>query len=330
MMFKPNTTQYCRDSRLDSYMTWIMNAFYVYQCLFLSLPIILLHQTEVQATTSRIRPVILPGAGYVDSCPTRSVALRERNANGQTIRTAIDSAILSFVEAIGTPVSLPDCGEGKWRKIASLNMSDSAQCCPSPWTEIHIKGIRACGRPSSQNGSCSGTFFSPPRLWPTYQNVCGRIIGYEYGSADAFRGYQTLDSPYVYGVSITHGTPTRNHIWTNAAGLTEGAYFEKSVNCPCAHPNHANNSAIPFFVGNNYYCESGNSGSTWKDNFLYANDPLWDGQQCEGVCCDNGKSPPWFSVELPNPTIDDIEVRICSSERTYQDAIVQLMEIYIQ
>ena len=71
-------------------MTWIMNAFYVY-CLFLSLPIILLHQTEVQGITSRIRPVILPGAGYVDSCPTRSVALRERNADGQTIRTAIDS-----------------------------------------------------------------------------------------------------------------------------------------------------------------------------------------------------------------------------------------------
>ena len=59
-------------------------------------------------------------------------------------------------------------------------------------------------------------------------------------------------------------------------------------------------------------------------------DPLWDGQRCEGVCYDNGKSPPWFSVELPNPTIDEIEVRICSSECTYQDAIVQLMEIYIQ
>ena len=29
---------------------------------------------------------------------------------------------------------------------------------------------------------------------------------------------QPLDSAYVYGVSITHGTP-RNHIWTYAAGV---------------------------------------------------------------------------------------------------------------
>ena len=37
---------------------------------------------------------------------------------------------------------------------------------------------------------------------------------------------------------------------------------------------------------------------------------------CEGECCSNGKSPPWFSVTLPNPTYDDIEVRICGDEGT--------------
>ena len=138
----------------------------------------------------------------------------------------------------------------------------------------------------------------------------------------------TLDSPYVYGVSITH----MERLITTSAGLTEGAYFDKSVNCPCAHPNNPNNSAIPSFIGDNYYCESGNSGNTWKDNFLYDSDPLWDGQQCKGECCSklNGKSPPWFSVELPNPTIDDIEVRICTSERTYQDAVINLLDIYVQ
>ena len=122
----------------------------------------------------------------------------------------------------------------------------------------------------------------------------------------------------------------RNHIWTYAAGLTEGAYSDKSVNCPCAHPNHKMNSEIPSFVGDNYYCESGNPGTWWENDFLYNTDPLWDGQQCEGECCSNGKSPPWFSVELPNPTTDDIEVRICSLQHTYQDAIIQLLEIYIQ
>ena len=95
--------------------------------------------------------------------------------------------------------------------------------------------------------------------------MCGRAIGYQYGSPDAFGNvvsYYSLNSYYVYGVSITHGTP-RNHIWTYAAGVSEGGYYVKQDNCPCSDPS-------------------------------------------------NGKSPPWFSVELPNPTIDDIEVRICN------------------
>ena len=291
-----------------------------------------LHQTEVLANTS-IRPIILPGGCKV-SCPTRSVALQEKNVDEQTISSAIDSAILSFLrEVIGTML-VPECGEGEWKRIAFLNMNDSMQNCPSAWTDIYANRTRGCGRPpnGTTNGSCSATFFSPPRLKRTYQNVCGRVIGYEYGSADAFLNRwknRNLDLPYVYGVSITHGTP-RSHIWTYAAGLTEGAYYDKSVNCPCAHPNHPMNSAIPSFVGDNYYCESGNPGTWWENDFLYNTDPLWDGEQCEGECCSNGKSPPWFSVELPNPTTDDIEVRICSLERTYQDAIIQLLEIYIQ
>ena len=41
---------------------------------------------------------------------------------------------------------------------------------------------------------------------------------------------------------------------------------------------------------------------------------LWDGQcSNEGTCCMT-KSPPWFSVELPSPTTDNIEVRICGNE----------------
>ena len=56
-----------------------------------------------------------------------------------------------------------------------------------------------------------------------FSKVCGRAVGYQVGGTDAF-GYRahshSLDSYYVYGVSITHGMP-RNHIWTFAAGLSE-------------------------------------------------------------------------------------------------------------
>ena len=71
--------------------------------------------------------------------------------------------------------------------------------------------------------------------------------------------------------------------------------------------------------------------NTYNFNHFYSSDPLWDGEQCEGECCSNGKSPPWFSVQLPNPTTDAIEVRICGAHGTsYGDVAVQELDIYIQ
>jgi hypothetical protein len=64
---------------------------------------------------------------------------------------------------------------------------------------------------------------------------------------------------------------------------------------------------------------------------VYTNDRLWDGDQCEGTCCSGGKSPPWFSVQLPTLTTDRIEVRICSDQPTTdEDVLVELLEIYVQ
>ena len=63
---------------------------------------------------------------------------------------------------------------------------------------------------------------------------------------------------------------------------------------------------------------------------IFEDDPVWDGEQCEGECCSNGKSPPWFSVSFPNPTSDDIEVHICGDEGTHnEDTPIQLLEIII-
>ena len=100
--------------------------------------------------------------------------------------------------------------------------------------------------------------------------------------------------------------------------------------CPCTTPP---GPVAPSFVGSDFYCESGNptNGGSFSHR-LFSEDPLWDGEQCEGECCSNGKSPPWFSVELPNPTSDDIEVRICYGigTATDDDVPIQLLEIYVQ
>ena len=205
-------------------------------------------------------------------------------------------------------------------------MSDPSQHCPSAWREYNESGINTCTRPVSSGGSCHGTFYN---VGQQYSKVCGRAIGYQIGSTDAFAVSQgiDLDSYYVYGVSVTHGQP-RSHIWTFASGLTEGGY--NSNNCPCSDPSSSANQYPPSFVGDNYYCESGNPTNIYDLYNFYSGDRLWDGLQCEGECCSNGKSPPWFSVELPNPTTDDIEVRICSAQQSFDDIALELLEIYVQ
>ena len=252
---------------------------------------------------------------------------KEREIMIRNITADVQSIILQNLLSIELGLN---CGPGHWFLVAHLNMSDPPQQCPSAWREYNTSGVRACGRPATSEGSCSS--LPIPSYQSKYSRVCGRAIGYQIGSTDAF-GFRAIDQPldsyYVYGVSITHGTP-RNHIWTYAAGVSEGRYSDQRDNCPCSNPGHPDNALPPSFVGDNYYCESGNPDNTFVYGRIYTEDRLWDGQQCEGQCCSNGKYPPWFSVELTNPTTDDIEVRICSGEGSQDETLVQLLEIYIQ
>ena len=283
---------------------------------FLAVTIMALFTVMLQpAEVASIDLVTIPGTS--GTCPSQD----ERD-NAIQNTTALVQTILqdNYCLRLG--------GEGLWHQVAYLNMSDPSQQCPSAWREYNSNGVRACGRPVS-SGSCPATVYSTGRQ---YNRVCGRVIGYQVGSPDAFglqaRGI-SIDSYYVYGVSITHGSP-RKHIWSLAGGTTDVTHNTiLGSNCPCADPP-SHRVLPPSFVGDNYYCESGNSDSSYISSHLYSSDPLWDGQQCEGECCSNGKSPPWFSVELPNPTTDDIEVRICCPESTVDDTPVQVLELYIQ
>ena len=267
-------------------------------------------------------PVDLPLVsikGNVGMCPTTGELTHIR----QMIRTNIRNILMEVV---------PQCGDGLWSRVAYLNVSDPSQQCPSAWSEYNSDGVRACRRPAATEASCSGTIFSAGR---EFTKVCGRVIGYQLRTTDAFTspwpqvGYRnlTIDESYVDGVSITHGTP-RQHIWSFAAGITEQDPTERFYNCPCS-----NGYAGPMpqtFVGDDYFCESGRNHSAIDG--IYPDDKLWDGQQCsnEGTCCTD-KSPPWFNVELPNSTEDDIEVRICGDEDTDNEGTpVELLEIYVQ
>ncbi len=62
---------------------------------------------------------------------------------------------------------------------------------------------------------------------------------------------------------------------------------------------------MPAFIGENYFCATGNRGPGF-DEVLYNYDPLWDGEGCgsSNTCCDLN-SPLWFCTQLTS------EVRIC-------------------
>ena len=236
-----------------------------------------------------------------------------------------DLARQNLIQSVDNIIAdIPPCSLGQWTRVAYLNMSDPVQQCPSSWRLYSANGVRACGRPSR---GCHSQNYTVEQ---TYNKVCGRINGYQVGSTDAFNngGHSSIDQAYVDGVSVTYGTP-RKHIWTFASGISEICSYPQ-WSCPCSF---SGTPQPPLYVRNNYFCESGNQLNTFENtgNFSYTDDPLWDGKRCEGQCCSNANSPPWFSVDLPYETNEDIEIRICAHEDTNNDDTpIGLLDIYVQ
>ena len=205
---------------------------------------------------------------------------------------------------------------------------------------------------------CSSTSFSVQDV--QYTRVCGKIIGYQQRTPDAFHPYYanrglTIDDRYVDGISLTHG---RNpHIWTFAAATHEIITPHATV-CPCTNihntvsipippslvprprgrrerrlsSSHAawERGYIPPYVGSDYFCDTAS-----KDQVqfrFYPNDPLWDGQGCGrlNTCC-SFNNPPWFMKELPSPTKDGIGMRLCADQaRTDEDIAFESIQLYVQ
>ena len=68
------------------------------------------------------------------------------------------------------------CGSKEWTRIAYLNMSNSTQSCPSGFRQYQsMSGVRACGRPETNNGSCVSVQFPANgvmRIIRTYGTPC--------------------------------------------------------------------------------------------------------------------------------------------------------------
>ena len=80
------------------------------------------------------------------------------------------------------------------------------------------------------------------------------------------------------------------------------------------HGSDCSVDAKPNFVGKNYFC---NGAVSHHHDELYSHDPLFTDQ--------------WFCVQLPQPTTERLEMRLCSDQDVdNEDALFQLVELYVQ
>ena len=261
-------------------------------------------------------------------------------SSGQTCpsQDAVNSANSKVRDILEERSVLPcSCGGDGWTRVAYLNISDPNQQCPVNWT-LTTSPIRGCGRSSFGSNTCDSSFY--PVLGRTYSSVCGRVLAYQRGVGLGFYaalifGRNTTDAAYVSGVSVTHGPAgSRQHIWTFAAALDEqGRTYDGRYNCPCTNTNVTWPYQVPSFIGNDYFCGTANRGPGFSHSTYYPDDPLWDSEGCgsASTCCEFN-TPPWFCTSLPQPTSDDLELRLCNYLiRGYgEDKLIYLVDIFIK
>ena len=110
----------------------------------------------------------------------------------------------------------------------------------------------------------------------SYNQVCGKIIAYQFGSPDAFgqhpQGYgepKSNNDNYIDGVSLTYGrNQNTKHIWSFAGAIDEVGTFPFD-NCPCTNVRKKSQATDPpSFTGNDYFCDTA-SVNRYQNNHLY-------------------------------------------------------------
>ena len=302
------------------------------------------HQQQTTAELAHLQTSLNSANSKLDSLMTTAALLSSDHQEIQTnisdvqcmdtqqsLQDNLTHQLETIKDCIESPPVYSCGGTGGWRRVVYLDMTDHHTTCPSGWNMTGFSK-KTCGRNSTGSYTCDSATF--PVSGGEYNRICGRMKAYQWGATLAFYSYHsravtTIDGAYASGVSVTHGTP-RNHIWTFVAGLSEGNPTSTTV-CPC---DATTTIRIPPFVGNDYFCESG-VNEPWNDNRhlkLHSNDTLWDGEDClpSSTCCSQ-HNPPYFTKQLPTPTTDDIEARICVHyPLQYENIAVELVELYVQ
>ena len=220
-------------------------------------------------------------------------------------------------------------------RIANVDMRNNHSQCPPGLVYNVTEGRRLCHKLSLAPG-CSSSMFST--LGVEYSRVCGKVIGYQYLFTDQMDlVHPELDLDCTKPMSMELASSHMAH-QDNMSGLLLQLMMKHLIldimqSVLVAHVLIRLSPLLEStlsFVGNDYYYENG-SRMRSEDRY-YFDDPLWDGEGCEGEnneCCDRGG--PWFCKQLPQPTQDDIEMRVClNSFFQDEDVVLEQIEFYIQ
>ena len=260
------------------------------------------------------------------SCPDIAAKYPSARSGWYTIQDGSGDDVTVYCDMDGMNCD----GHPGWMRIGFTDMLAPGAKCPSGLNTIQSFVRKYCGWSKNEAG-CASALFDP--LGHNYTHVCGRVKAFQHGIANAFLASETqsqgLDGWYVDGVSFTHGSSPRSHIWTYAAGMSEIGTNQTS--CPCnagfSHP-----SLPPSFVQDDYYCESGNPEADATNNKLYSLDYLWDRLECDGLehlCCVDPKLP-WFTKTLAQSTQDDVELRVCASGQGATGIYLEQLEVLVR
>ena len=233
------------------------------------------------------------------------------------------------------------CGGHGWKRVAYFDFRRDDTECPAGFRTGEGNKPHVCVSTYAPALSPSGdllcsVFFSFPPPGP-YSSVCGRIAAYQLGTdhqAFAPQG-PNVNHLYLTGVSLTHGgdltevTDIATHIWSFAVGSTQDQ-TSTPVNhrCPCDM-----GGSPPSFVGEDYFCESGNTEvlPTGMATFFPGN-LLWDGLGCIpfSTCCSR-IGHPYFVKHLGTATTDNIDLRTCTTIfLDFARTALELIEIYVK
>ena len=175
--------------------------------------------------------------------------------------------------------------------MAYVNMALSGATCPQGLTQFTLLRTHSLWQERTVHLCQSTMFFT---LGLSYSQVCGQLRGYRLGFPDAFSPYNDTGSPKsVDEVCILMEHPSHMiPLLVNTSGLIRCGFGHDTLacpwtiqyaSCPCNNVRRLI-SAPPPYVGNDYYCETGDNDYTCCNaTQLYSSDPLWDGQQCPGV-----------------------------------------------